>query len=116
MTHEAEIVWEEDISGLDYVRVYRLPTKGRRRISKWTLEGRRVGNAVLKPDAPCDRDTYACPLRGRFTRRVFYLKDHDRDRDPGGVYKTGCPVDAVDPRTVRPGVAGVQTPQVVGRV
>jgi hypothetical protein len=39
-----------------------------------------------------------------FTRRLFFLKDYDRDSDPTGIYQTGEPAEAVDPRKVEPGV------------
>ncbi|MGW0665196.1 DUF6009 family protein [Streptodolium elevatio] len=29
---------------------------------------------------------------------------HDRDQDPDGLYATGAPCEAVDPRTISPGV------------
>jgi hypothetical protein len=101
LADEAEIVWEEDPSNFDYVREYALTTCGRKRIAKWTGEGRRVGYAVLRPDAPHD---FHFP--GRFTRRIFFLKDHDRDSQPNGLYNTGAPCEAVDPRTISPGVPG----------
>jgi hypothetical protein len=39
-----------------------------------------------------------------FTRRLFFLKDYDRDSDPTGIYQIGEPCEAIDPRQVRPGV------------
>jgi hypothetical protein len=101
---ELEVVWEEDIAELDYVRETAVAASGRRRIAKWRGEGRRVGYALLKPDAPCDRAEDGRPLRGTFTRRVFFLKDHDRDSEPNGVYERGCPAEAVDPRAVHAGI------------
>jgi hypothetical protein len=106
---EVEIVWEEDPSNFDYVRCYELQTSGRKRIAKWPMEGRRVGYAVLRPDAPHDPR-----LPGTFTRRVFFLKRHDRDSQPNGVYRTGAPAEAVDPWTVSPGVAAWLTPRAWG--
>ena len=106
---EAEIVWEEDPSAFDYVREYELTTNGRRRIGKWTLEGRRVGYAVLHPDAPHDPGS-----PGRFTRRVFFLKDYDRDSEPNGVYSWTTPAEGVDPRTSSPGKAAWLTPRAWG--
>jgi len=106
---ESEIVWEEDPESFDYVREFELTTCGRKRISKWTMEGRRVGYAVLRPDAPHDSH-----FPGRFTRRVFFLKAYDRDSGPNGVYSTGAPAEAVDPRTISPGVAAWLTPRAWG--
>jgi len=110
LADEAEIVWEEDPSNFDYVRSYELTTSGRKRIAKWTGEGRRVGYAVLRQDAPHD----PC-FPGRFTRRIFFLKDHDRDSAPNGVYRCGAPCEAVDPRTISPAVPGRLTPRAWGK-
>jgi hypothetical protein len=42
---------------------------------------------------------------GTFKRRVFFLKDHDRDSEPDGVYRSpGEPCEAVDPRLISPGL------------
>ncbi|MFD3537221.1 DUF6009 family protein [Streptomyces sp. NPDC058664] len=64
----------------------------------WNETGLRVGYSVLKPDAPSGDTT------GRFVRRVFWVKDYDRSEQPDGTYKTSEPSEAVDPRTVAPGV------------
>jgi len=109
LLYEAEIVWEEDPSDFDYVRSFELTTNGRKRIAKWTVEGRRVGYAVLRPDAPHDPG-----FPGRFTRRVFFLKAHDRDSAPAGVYSYTTPCEAVDPRTVSPGEPAWLTPRAWG--
>lgn len=53
--------------------------------------------ATLAPQAKASRSP------GTFRRRVFWLLPHDRDTQPEGLYKTGAPAEAVDPRTlVRP--------------
>ncbi|MDH6707394.1 hypothetical protein P3T27_004131 [Kitasatospora sp. MAA19] len=62
-----------------------------------------VGYAILGPDARSSRAS------GTFRRRVFWLLPHDRDQDPEGLYSTGVPSEAVDPRTVAPGVKGYKT-------
>ncbi|MFB7370330.1 DUF6009 family protein [Streptomyces sp. NPDC056222] len=54
-------------------------------------------DAPSAPDAP-----------GAFARRVFWVKEHDRSR-PDGVYNSGALTEAVDPRTVAPGVWGELT-------
>jgi hypothetical protein len=102
LADEERIVWEEDISGLDYVREVVCEAGTRQRPVPWHKHevGRRVGYAVLKSDA---KNT-GCP--GEFYRRLFFLKDHDRDREPNGVYSWTAPFEAVDPRTVRPGCPG----------
>ncbi|MFF3941638.1 DUF6009 family protein [Streptomyces phaeofaciens] len=101
--HEADLVWLEDIRGLDYVRqsLDRLPT--RRGRPAYHRDGRMVGYAQLGPDAKPSRSS------GTFRRRVFWLLPHDRDSDPKGLYATGAPAEAVDPRTVVPGGKGHKT-------
>lgn len=105
---EEAIVWLADIERLDYVRQTVVDAGTRRRgvRSLWTV-GRIVGYAVLKPDArACDP--------GTFERRVFWLKEYDRDSDPVGGYRTGAPAEAVDARTVRPGEEGELTDRAWG--
>jgi hypothetical protein len=67
------------------------------------------------PTVPAHR---VCPRRrsgtaeGRlrtFRRRVFWLLPHDRGSAPGGLYATGTPAEAVDPRTLAPGGKGHKT-------
>lgn len=114
LKNEASIVWEEDPSGLEYVRVCNRPCHARRRIARWDGPGRRIGYATLKPSTPSDRDPLGGGRTGIFTRRVFFLQDHDRDSDPGGVYRTGAPVEAKDPRTILPGADGEQNSRAWG--
>ncbi|MFI1869993.1 MULTISPECIES: DUF6009 family protein [Streptomyces] len=100
---EAGLVWLEDVSVLDYVRqsLDRLPTrKGR---PAYHRDGRMVGYAVLGPQAKSSRSS------GTFRRRVFWLLPHDRDSDPEGLYATGAPAEAVDPRTLTAGTKGYKT-------
>ncbi|MFB8403092.1 DUF6009 family protein [Streptomyces sp. NPDC055912] len=101
--HEEQIVWTEDMGGFDYVRQTeaRLSTTRRKPVA-WNGVGRRVGYSVLKTDAP-SVDT------GRFVRRVFWVKDYYRSEQPDGTYKASAPSEAVDPRTVAPGVLGELT-------
>jgi Family of unknown function (DUF6009) len=82
----------------------------RRRIKKWRGAGRRVGYSVVWPDAPSEK---GWGWLG-FTRREFFLKEYDRDSNPNGVYKTGCPTEGVDPLTVYPGVPGEQNDRAWG--
>lgn len=44
-----------------------------------------------------------------FTRRYFWLKDHDRYFDPEGCYRVGTPVEGADPAMVATGVLGILT-------
>ncbi|MGW0771456.1 DUF6009 family protein [Streptomyces sp. NPDC002671] len=103
IAHEAEIVWLEDVGKLDYVRqsLDRLPT--RRGRPAYHRDGRMVGYAQLSPDAKASRSS------GTFRRRVFWLLPHDRDTVPGGLYATGAPAEAIDPRTLAPGSKGRKT-------
>lgn len=101
--HETKIVWLEDISELDYVRqsLDRLPT--RRGKPPYHRDGRMVGYVMLGPKAKASRSS------GTFRRRVFWLKPHDRDSWPTGLYERGAPAEAVDPRTVAACVKGYKT-------
>lgn len=101
--HESDLVWLEDITELDYVRqsLDRLPT--RRGKPAYHRDGRMVGYAILAPQAKASRSS------GTFRRRVFWLLPHDRDMQPDGLYETGAPAEAVDPRTLEPGTKGSKT-------
>ncbi|MEU8550573.1 DUF6009 family protein [Streptomyces roseoverticillatus] len=103
ISHESELVWLEDTTNLDYVRqsLDRLPT--RRGKPAYHRDGRMVGYALLGPAAKPSRSS------GTFRRRVFWLLPHDRDSDPEGLYATGAPAEAVDPRTLDPRVKGSKT-------
>jgi hypothetical protein len=103
LAHETELVWLEDPHVLDYVRqsLERLPSrKGK---PAYHRDGRMVGYAVLSPEAKASRAS------DTFRRRVFWLLPHDRDRQPDGLYASGAPSEAIDPRTVAPGVKGYKT-------
>ncbi|MDG5807493.1 DUF6009 family protein [Streptomyces ossamyceticus] len=104
LDHEDHIVWIEEVEAFDYVRqsVSR-SVSSRSGPVAWTGAGRRVGYAVLRHDAPSG----AVP--GRYVRRVFWVKDHDRSEQPNGIYRDSAPSGAVDPRTVAPGVWGELT-------
>ncbi|WP_327425647.1 DUF6009 family protein (plasmid) [Streptomyces sp. NBC_01527] len=103
IAHETELVWLEDPTMLDYVRqsLDRLPS--RRGKPAYHRDGRMVGYAILGKDAKPSR------YSGTFRRRVFWLLPHDRDRQPAGLYETGAPSEAIDPRTVAPTVKGYKT-------
>ena len=96
LAYEKSIVWLEDIGSIPYVRTVRVRCARSRRGRLRVNSGERVvGYAKLLPDAPRD------PLTARYTRRLFYLKEADLDLRAGQP-----PSNAVDPRTVLPGVAG----------
>ncbi|MCA6095931.1 DUF6009 family protein [Streptomyces sp. SCA3-4] len=103
ISHEIDLVWLEDTTALDYVRqsLDRLPT--RRGKPAYHRDGRMVGYAILGPAAKASRSS------GTFRRRVFWLLPHDRDTDPDGLYATGAPAEAVDPRTLAAGIKGSKT-------
>ncbi|MDT0615359.1 DUF6009 family protein [Streptomyces lancefieldiae] len=103
IVHETDLVWLEDPADLDYVRqsLDRLPNrKGK---PAYHRDGRMVGYAVLGTTAKPSRAS------GTFRRRVFWLLPHDRDSEPDGLYTTGAPAEAVDPRTLEPRVKGYKT-------
>jgi Family of unknown function (DUF6009) len=104
--YETRIIWDEDISRLDYVRegIY-LTTRQRGPVR---TPGRRVGYAeIAKPKTTRGLETVR--------RRIFWLMPHDRDSDPSGCYARGrlAPAEAVDPRTVSIGVLGKVTSRVL---
>ena len=103
LVHEDDFVWLEDIDTLDYVRqsLDRLTT--RRGKPPYHRDGRMVGYALLGSGAKPSRSS------GTFRRRVFWLLPHDRVTDPEGLYATGAPAEAVDPRTLAPGSKGCKT-------
>jgi hypothetical protein len=103
IVHETDLVWLEDPADLDYVRqsLDRLPNrKGK---PAYHRDGRMIGYAVLGTTAKPSRAS------GTFRRRVFWLLPHDRDSEPDGLYSTGAPAEAVDPRTLEPRVKGYKT-------
>ncbi|MEV0604508.1 DUF6009 family protein [Streptomyces sp. NPDC050315] len=103
LTHEVDLVWLEDTDALDYVRQSLDRLSGRRRKPAYHRDGRLVGYAILGPEAKPSRAS------GTYLRRVFWLAPHDRDQQPKGLYETGAPSEAVDPRTLQPGVKGYKT-------
>lgn len=104
---ELEIVWLMDISKMDYVRQSMDMYCSRKNTKPKHVVGTLVGYAILKPETKTDENH-------DYHRRFFWLKDHDRYYQPEGVYKTGAPLEAVDPRTVAPGEAGELTERAWG--
>lgn len=97
--HEERIVWVEDPGEYDYVRES-VVRSARRRGRLVYPSFKTVGYAELSPSAPSKGRT------GRFERRVFWVKPYDRSAMPDGSYSWTAPAEAVDPRTVAPGVPG----------
>ncbi|WP_338704166.1 DUF6009 family protein (plasmid) [Streptomyces sp. Q6] len=104
LAQEAELVWLEDPAELDYVRQALDKVNTRRGKPRYERDGRLIGYANLTPKAPRSADS------GLFARRTFYLLPHDRPNDPEDCpYAVGSPLEAVDPRTLRPGRLGEKT-------
>ncbi|MGW4895847.1 DUF6009 family protein [Kitasatospora sp. NPDC004240] len=103
LAHETEIRWLEDFEQLDYVRQSLERLNSRKGKPPYHRDGRMIGYAILGPGAPASRAS------GTFRRRVFWLLPHDRDQQPDGLYATGSPSEAVDPRTIRPKIKGEKT-------
>lgn len=103
LAHESDLVWLEDTNELEYVRqsLDRLHTRCGK--PAYHRHGRMVGYAVLGATARSSRTS------GTFLRRVFWLLPHDRDGQPDGLYASGAPSEAVDPRTLAPCVRGYKT-------
>ncbi|MEU6631901.1 DUF6009 family protein [Streptomyces parvus] len=103
ISHETALVWLEETADLDYVRqsLDRLST--RRGKPPYHRDGRMIGYALLGPEAKASRSS------GTFRRRVFWLLPHDRDTQPTGLYATGAPAEAVDPRTLAARTKGYKT-------
>ncbi|WP_319214663.1 MULTISPECIES: DUF6009 family protein [unclassified Streptomyces] len=109
LEYEDGIVWTEDVEGFDYVRQsVELSVSTRRGPVAWRGTGRRVGYAVLRPDAPSG------DVPRQFVRRVFWVKEYDRSEQPNGTYADSAPSEAVDPRTIAPGVWGELTERAWG--
>ena len=104
---EEKIVWLDDIEQFDYVRESIVYSPTRVKKPYWPKEFTVVGYSVLNQDA--ERFDV---LEG-FQRRLYWLKDRDR-QSGGGTYKTGCPCEAVDPRTVMSGIPGQMTQRARG--
>ncbi|MFE3687607.1 DUF6009 family protein [Streptomyces sp. NPDC059095] len=105
LRHETAVVWLEDPENLDYVRQALDKLARRRGKPRYERDGRMVGYTELDPRAEADPDS------GLYRRRVFFLLPHDRDTEPDGVYQTGAPGEAIDPRTLEPQRAGEKTPR-----
>ncbi|MGW6144418.1 DUF6009 family protein [Streptomyces sp. NPDC055140] len=113
LSQEVGIVWVEGQEVVeatyDYVRWMFEKTRNRTgRPSGAMRAGRIVGYAELSGNAEPTE-----PSR-RYRRRVFYVKDNDRS-EPDGQYQDATPHEAVDPRTVLPGVYGRLTDRARGR-
>ena len=86
-----------NVIDLPYVREVELFTARRRGRPRFSWDGILLGYAEVDGRRP--------------VRRVWWVKPYDRALDPHGVYRTGCPCEAVDPRTIALGVEGDMTPR-----
>ena len=101
---ECEIVWDVDVSDLDYVRQSMVMCNSRSRPIGVNQGWLRVGYAVLKPDTDPD---YKYPGLSYWDRRLFWLKDSDP-------YPEHCPMEAIDPSTIHAGHVPEQTERCLG--
>ena len=90
---EAGIAWLDDPDRYAYLResVVSVMSPGRRPRCPHP-EGRLVAYSIIRPGGP----------RQLHRRRVWWVSPVDRAVDPGGPYRVGWPVEAVDPASVRP--------------
>lgn len=78
--------------------------KGKIEYKSWEI----VGYAELEKNADINI------MNGLYIRRCFWLKEYDRANQPDGIYRVGCPVEAIDPLTVNPKVIGKMTDRAWG--
>jgi hypothetical protein len=96
LAHETRIVWLLDPARFEYVRQAAIVTRKPSGPPSDDLSGSRlvVGYGEARKSG-----------RGLYRRRIFYLRDTDRDLDPMGAYRYGAPAEAVDPMTVAAGTS-----------
>jgi hypothetical protein len=95
LAHETRIVWLLDPARFEYVRQAAIVTRKPSGPPSDDLGGSRlVGYGEARKSG-----------RGLYRRRIFYLRDTDRDLDPMGAYRYGAPAEAVDPMTVAAGTS-----------
>lgn len=89
---ETRVVWDRDIRNVPYLRqsvVYHRQARGP--IALRIKGATRFGYTECEPGTADDEG---------YRRRIFWLKPHDRFFQPHGVYRTGRPAEAVDPRAI----------------
>lgn len=107
---ESKIIWLRDVNTMPYVREF-LNYSCRKRIGKMKYKGWEiVGYAELEKNAETNI------MNGLYIRRGFWLKEYDRANQPDGIYKVGCPVEAVDPLTISPKIIGEMTDRAWGKL
>ena len=109
LQYEEKIVWLEDIAPLYFVResmswqTYGVGKRGPIKLRaprKGGMVTRHVGYATIS------NNRYI----GSFPRRIFWVKGDD-EAPVGGARGYGMPCEAVDPRSVAPGVPGTRPPE-----
>ncbi len=96
LSYEQSIVWLQPLDGLDFVRTaFVRNAKSKRGPLAVNGSAMILGYAKLTEDAPVDRDT------GRYTRRLFYLKEED-----SLLNMNQFPKGSIDPRSILPSVFG----------
>lgn len=103
---ESKIVWLVSTDQFDYVRELWTCCGRRTGRLKAGVAGHIVGYSELSKTA---KSFEQCS----FHRRIFYVCEHDRHTGDDA-YKIGAPCEAVDPRTVTPGVRGELTDRAWG--
>jgi hypothetical protein len=110
LQYETAIVWAPgfDPATVRYVREKYITCQRRRgRIAWWGHAGRLVGWANVSGEMRA--------TNGHFSRRMFWLNTHDAAPGQTGPYDNGGgPVEAVDPRSIVPGVPGELTERAWG--
>lgn len=109
LASESDIVWLASFDDLDYVREKMEITSRRSGRPAYHANGRLLGYANLQPGTPSSR------FSGLFDRRIFWLLPHDRgEPTSAGLYSVHAPLEAVDPRTIRPRQPGRLTDRAWG--
>lgn len=72
---ETDVVWVEDPSDLAFVRQSLVGVARRKDAQLWSGPGELVGYVDIREDMPNNR------FNGRFLRRVFWVKDYDREKN-----------------------------------
>ena len=108
LSNEIDIIWLYDPKDFEYVRqAFRTGWDEPPTQADFELDGEiLVGYAIIS-------ENQSATLRWE-NHRVFFLKSYDRYYQPQGVYKIGCPLEAVDPLTIKPGFPGIKNDRAWG--
>ncbi len=108
LSNEIDIIWLHDPKDFEYVRqTFRTGWDKPPTPKEFELEGQiLVGYAINSKNQSATKRWYK--------HRIFYVKSGDRYCQPQGVYQIGCPVEAVDPLTIKPGFPGIKNDRAWG--